>query len=129
MEYWESIKDLGHFYLEMELVVGTETVLFVCKNKDKRYLFMAYNSNELDYVFCLISNKTLLDMLTNKITMEQAFRASDVIRETYETSDNKIGYKEYKSDKFEASKLPSVGAFYNIDSYYIKNYIKELEQE
>ena len=129
LEYWDEIKGFGTFQLEMELVVSTEPVLFVCIKDEERYLFMTYDSYDGVYVFCKISTEDLLRMLQNEITMENAFRMADCIYQTYVDEDNSMNYFCYESASFDGSKLPKVGAYYRINSNYIKKYINELEQE
>ena len=129
LEYWDEIKGFGTFQLEMELVVSTEPVLFVCIKDEDRYLFMTYDSYDGAYVFCKISTEDLLRMLQNEITMENAFRMADCIYQTYVDEDNSMNYFCYESASFDGSKLPKVGAYYRINSNYIKKYINELEQE
>ena len=128
MEYNITINGLGNFYLEKELV--DENLLFICKNNNTKYLVTAYNYDIDNYILCKITNETLLDMLTQKITMEQAFRKSDKIYETYiEDNSDTIYYKEYKSSKFNGSKLPNVGAYYKVASQYILDYINFIKTE
>ena len=128
MEHSITINGLGSFSLEKELVY--DLLLFTCKNNNTKYLVTAYNYDLDNYILCKIENKTLLDMLTQKITMEQAFRKSDKIYETYiEDNSDTIYYKEYKSSEFDARKLPNVGAYYKVASQYILDYINFIKEE
>ncbi|MDE6846218.1 MAG: hypothetical protein K2J99_10705, partial [Lachnospiraceae bacterium] len=83
-------------YLENELVVGVETVLFVCINDEGRWLFMTYDSGEGDYVFCKIEESTLLQMLNNEITMEEAYRKSGYIGETFIDEEDRMRFNRYE---------------------------------
>lgn len=129
LEYWDDIEGLGAFELEMELVVSTEPVLFVCKNNGERYLFMTYNSYDGIYVFCKTTTDDLIRMLTDEITMEKIFRQADYIYQTSVDDSGMIQYEKFQAMQFSAHRLPKVGAYYKIHSAYIQNYIKELRQE
>ncbi len=128
-EYWDDITGIGTMYMEMELVVGLETVLFVCENNEKRWLFMTYDSADGDYVFCPIENETLLHMLKNEITMEEAYRSAEFIGETFIDDEDKLCYRKYDASEFCGERLPDKGAFYEIQSDYIMNYINKLQKQ
>ena len=50
-EYWDEIRGIGKLYVEEELVVGIESVLFVCiDDKNNRYLVMTYDSYNGIYI-------------------------------------------------------------------------------
>lgn len=127
-EYWDEIKGIGKMYMEIELVVGVETVLFVCINDEGRWLFMTYDSAEGDYVFCRIEESTLIRMLNNEITMEEAYRRSGYIGETFIDEEGRMRFYKYASDSFSGGKLPSKGAYYDIRSEYINEYICKLQR-
>ena len=129
LEYWDEIEGLGTFYLEMELVVSTEPVLFVCKQGKARYLFMTFNSYDGIFVFCKISTDDLLKMLTNEITMEKAFRSARCIYQTYVDENGLMHYDQYEANLFDGNRLPKVGAYYRIHSEYIQKYISQLKQD
>jgi hypothetical protein len=127
-ELWNTIEGFGDLYMEMELVVAWEPILFVCTNKEatERYLVMTYNSADEKYVIVNISVRQLLKMLQNQITIEKTFRSSDAIWFTMNISKDIIIAMKESAITFDAKKLPDQGAFYNIDSSYIKSYIDFL---
>lgn len=86
LNFWNEISGIGKLYIEKELVVGVEPVLFVCtvdENTDQRYLIMTYDSYEGIYVMRKIDKDALLDMLENRCTMEEKFRLGKEIYKTY----------------------------------------------
>lgn len=128
-QYWDEINGLGKLYLEEELVVGTEPVLIVCTDENKnRYLIMTYDSCEGIYVYRKIDKTELLDMLENRVTMEQTFRRGNKIYQTYVAEDGTLDRQEYLAVDFPEEKLPDSGEYYEIDSAYIQKYIKDLRQ-
>ena len=127
-EYWDEIEGIGKMYMENELVVGVETVLFVCINDEGRWLFMTYDSAEGDYVFCKIEENTLVQMLRNEITMEEAYRKARFIGETFIDEEGKMRFYRYKANVFDGEKLPNKGAYYDIKSEYVDQYICELRR-
>lgn len=129
LEYWDDIEGLGTFQLEMELVVSTEPVLFVCKKDEERYLFMTYNSYEGVFVFCKINTDNLIRMLKNEITMDKAFRSAEFICQTYVDEKGIMHFKQYEAKSFDGSMLPRQGAYYRISSKYIQDYVSELIRE
>ena len=51
-EYWDEIRGIGKLYVEEDLVVGIESVLFVCiDDKNNRYLVMTYDSYNGIYIY------------------------------------------------------------------------------
>ena len=62
LNFWNEISGIGKLYIEKELVVGVELVLFVCtvdENTDQRYLIMTYDSYEGIYVMRKIDKGAL----------------------------------------------------------------------
>lgn len=129
MEFWEEVEKIGKLYVEEELVVGIEPVLQVCVDQQKynRYLVMTYDSGEGEFVLCRIAPKALLDMLENRKTMEETFRAAGRIYVTSALEDGRLKLAESKACEFPADKLPDKGAYYDISSEYIQKYIKRLK--
>lgn len=129
MEFWEEIKEIGKLYVEEELVVGIEPVLMVCvdASKSSRYLVMTYDSGQGEYVLCRVSRKVLIDMLENRKTMEETFRAAGRIYKTTLTENGLLRTSAKKACEFPAELLPDKGAFYDISSEYIQKYIATLK--
>lgn len=126
-QYWDEIEGIGKLYLEEELVVGIEPVLVVCMDEMKnRYLIMTYDSYEGIYVYSKIEKTELLDMLENRVTMEETFRRGDKIYMTSAEEDGTLKSVGYPAADFAGEKLPDVGEYYEIDSSYIQKYIKAL---
>ena len=119
---------IGKLYVEEELVVGIEPVLFVCiDDKNNRYLVMTYDSYNGIYIYRKIESDELLDMLENRNTMERTFRLGKRIYKTFiEENSNILGVEEYDSQTFSGSMLPDVGEYYEIHSEYIQKYIEKL---
>lgn len=126
-ELWGTMKGLGNLYLEEELVVGVETILFVCMDdSDKRYLFMTYDSYEGVYIYVQVSDENLIAMLKGQKPIEMIYRESSSI---YKTSWGEESYisKKYDASTFEPDLLPPKDLVYSIKSEYIQDYIKKLQ--
>lgn len=134
MEEWYNAKGIGQLYIEQVLVHGDEPVLFVCvDDKEQRYLCMAYEPEMLQYVMIKISTEQLLDMLENKIPMDQTFRAGDSIITTkeneYLSSDIDLILTANDSATFPADHLPKAGAYYNLKLPWLDAYVAKLKAE
>ena len=128
-EVFIETDEFGALYIEQELVVGIEPVLFVCKNSDgARFLFMTYDSFSCDYVFCRADEKGLIDMLRNNVTIENVYRLSEFIYET-SYSDESVLLKKFSAETFPADKLPLKDEFYELESEEINQYISILSKE
>jgi hypothetical protein len=122
-----SFEGIGKLEIEEEFIVVDEPVLFAAVSEDnKRYLVMAYDSAMCEFILVRISNKDLIDMLQNKITMEQTFRKQNEIIETH-YEDGHIKCYKYNSSKFSGDKLPRKGEYYELEYQYINDYIAKLE--
>ncbi len=131
LEFWDEVEGIGKLNMEMELVVAEEPILFVCSledNPEKKYLIMTYNSFKGKYVIREINNQELLLMLENEVTMEQTFRNGKEIIVTY-LKDGMLHAQTCSSSDFSESMLPKKGAYYNIHSKYILDYIDTLKEK
>lgn len=129
MEKWYRLNKVGQLYKEIDLVYGNEPVLFVCKDSfGQRYLFMTYDSVAMEYVFAPVTSHQLLDMLENRVTMEQTFRNCREI-DTTEEADGIITVKRHSSPDFSKDMLPDAGEFFELDSDEISSYITSLKSE
>lgn len=128
-EFWDEIKEIGKLYVEEELVVGIEPVLQVCVDEPgyNRYLVMTYDSGKGKYVLCRIDSRVLVDMLENKRTMEETFRAAGRIYMTHALTDDLLQAAAYEADEFPADMLPDKGAYYDISSEYVQRYVERLK--
>ena len=83
-ERWGCINGVGNIYIDEELVVGSETILFTCEDDMyNKYLFMTYDSYEGEYVYIKLKKAILIDMLEKRITIEKVYRDADKIYMTY----------------------------------------------
>lgn len=131
--YWDEIQGIGKLYIDIELVVGFEPVLFVCTvedNIDNKYLVMTYDSYNGIYILRKIDNEELLNMLENRVTMEQTFRNSATILKTYidDASDN-LKYETFDGGTFDEKLLPKKDEFFELKSRHILKYIENIKQE
>ena len=123
---WGKVTGIGELFLDEELVVGVETILFTCADSENnRYLFMTYDSYEGRYVFVKINDQRLINMLEGEIAIEKVFRQSGSI---YLTSyrDGVFEVESIKSSEFDKDMLPDKDVFYTIKSDYILRYIERL---
>lgn len=89
---------------------------------------MTYDSAEGDYVFCKIGENTLVQMLNNEITMEEEYRKDKYIGETFIDEEGKMRFNRYETGSFSGERLPDKGAYYDIKSEYVNQYICELQR-
>lgn len=132
MDVWDEIEGIGQLYIEEELIVGNEPVLFVCVSKDrrKRYLVMTYDSCDGIYVYREIDAKSLLQMLQNKKTMHEIFRDAGSLYVTEICPDTDLlAVKEEPALSFSDEMLPRRGEYFELNSGHIRKYICKLEQE
>ena len=128
MELWEELDGIGKLFVEEELVVGIEPVLIVCVDAAKnRYLVMTYDSGQGEYVLCRVSRKSLVDMLENVRTMEETFWTAGRIYKTELSESDILKVSSKAASDFPAKLLPDKGAYYDISSEYIQEYIKKLK--
>lgn len=128
-EVWKNIEGIGNLYIEEELIVGTQTVLFICKDDlYNRYLFMTVDYYEGEYIFTKIKKPVLIDMLEKKIPITAALLSSGIIYETYEGAD-RLKVHEYKTEDFPSDKLPKDDVYYTITAGYVKEYMDKIKGE
>jgi len=128
-----KIPDIGNLHLHKILLqIDDPPLLFVCTDSNgKYYLGECIDSYEYPYEYLLVSTTIdiLIKMLTNKMTMYEAFKKSP----------ESIAYKIKNTEKVKQDivsslplnnvadeDLPLKGAFFEIDTDYIQKYILEL---
>lgn len=127
MDIWDEIVGIGKLYIQKELIVGYEPVLFVCTTGDAKpehYLIMTYDSCESVYIMQKVDMKDLLDMLENRITMEQCFRKGKYILKTYINANGNMCFEKFLSKDFDEKYLPHKGEYLKLGgdiSIIIKN--------
>lgn len=129
--FWNDVVGVGNLYTEKELVVGVEPVLFVCTvdgNEKKRYLVMTYDSYEGIYVMIKIDNKQLLDMLENRVTMEETFRKGTEIIKTYIDDEGNMRTECFQPGDFDGDLLPRKNEYFELKSRHIISYIEKLKK-
>lgn len=131
MSTTHDLKVIGKLNKEIDLVVGNEPVLFVCsleERPEEKYLVMTYNLFKGKYVIREITHQELLLMLENEVTMEQTFRnGKEIIMTYYKGCD--LCAEKYNSKDFDENMLPEKGAYYEIHSNYILNYIDDIRKD
>lgn len=130
--YWDEIQGIGKLYTDIELVVGFEPVLFVCTVEDdvnNKYLVMTYDSYGGVYILRKINNKELLDMLENRVTMEETFRNGTSILKTYIDDSDNMQYEMFVPTEFDGCFLPRKNEFLELKSRHILSYIERIKKE
>ena len=129
IEKWDYVKGIGELWMEIVLVFGNEPVLFVCKDKnDQRYLIMTYSEEEGIYVISPTSCEIIFTMITNIITLREAFTSGDDIYLTSLDGDN-LDSKKYDSKLFMPELLPREGDTFDLRSKAIDDYSRKLFNE
>ncbi len=127
-DVWGYIDGIGNIYVEEELVVGTETILFTCEDDiHNKYLFMTYDSYEGEYVFIKLEKNVLINMLEKRIPIEKVYRDAGTIYMTHGENYMNLEKEEYEAKEFPPQKLPEKNVYYTITSEYIKAYIDKLK--
>lgn len=128
-EVWRTIEGIGNLYIEEELVVGTQTVLFTCEDDlHNKYLFMTADYYEEEYIFSKIKKSVLIDLLERKIPIAEALMSFGIIYMTYK-DDERLKLHKYKAKDFPSDKLPERGVYYTITSGYVKEYMDKIKGE
>lgn len=130
--YWDEIQGIGKLYVDIELVVGFEPVLFVCTVEgdiNKKYLVMTYDSCNGIYILRKIDNEELLDMLENRVTMERTFRNSTHILKTYIDKSDNLQFETFEGLTFDEKFLPRKNEFFELKSRHILKYIEKIKRE
>ena len=136
-QYWNEITGIGKLYIDIDLVTGYEPVLdkailFVCtvdENPNEKYLVMTYDPGNGIYVMRKIGNSELLDMLMNKVTMEETFRNGNSILKTFIGDSDILEYESFTPSEFDKNLLPQKGAFFEVKSECILKYMESLENK
>jgi hypothetical protein len=128
-EIWKNIEGIGNLYIEEELIVGTQTVLFTCEDDlYNKYLFMTVDYYEEEYIFAKIKKPVLIDMLEKKIPITTALLSFGIIYMTYEDTD-RLKVHEYKTEDFPSDKLPKNDVYYTCTAGYVKEYMDKIKGE
>ncbi|WNY25244.1 DUF6575 domain-containing protein [Methanolapillus millepedarum] len=130
-----SLPKIGYLYLEKVLVeIDVPPLLFVCKGEQNGlYLCVCTDSYKPPYEYLAVetTEELLLQMLCNKITMYDAFKQSPKsvafkIKEGEDFRNDIINLVQIHEISDED--LPQKGAFFEIKTEYIKEYISELQR-
>lgn len=127
-ELWYKFDGLGQLYRQVDLAVGNEPVLFVCVDAyDNKYLVMTYNPYMLEYVFIRVRNTDLVNMLENRITMEQVYRNADIIYLSRDSENEELKVETYNPKSFSSDMLPVAGKYCGLQIDYVNRYVDELK--
>ena len=129
------IEGIGELKHEQELVYGNYEVLAVYIDKEgNRYIaelnldMQGYNSwQALEYVISPINVMDLIDMLENRLSIEEAFRKNGAVylvgfNEEYDLLSQKIS-----SDVVHPNMLPESGIMFELSNDKIVRYIERLK--
>ena len=102
--------------------------MFVCVDEyDNKYLVMTYNPYMLEYVFIRVRDTDLVNMLENRITMEQVYRNADIIYLSRDSENEELEVETYTPKSFSADMLPVAGRYYELQIDYVDRYVDELK--
>lgn len=130
------IEGIGELKHEQELVYGNYEVLAVYIDKEgNRYIAelnldmhgMNNSWQALEYVISPINVTDLIDMLENRLSIEEAFRKNGVVylagfNEEYDLLSQKIS-----SDEVQPNMLPESGIMFELSNDKIVRYIERLK--
>lgn len=133
MKKWIQVNELGELYKEYVLVHFDVPLLFVCKdNMNNRYLILCIDEEEGQYLCLQISNNMLLKMLKKEITMADTFKqpsGKENFLISYDFSKEKFIGKYIAVSDLTADMLPDEGAYFELRSQKITEYITKIEKE
>lgn len=134
-KYFENVCDLGDLFLEKTFMkFEDENILFICRDeKDERYLGVCYELRYmLKWVLCRVTKETILQMLTDNITVHECFKkANDLLLISYaEELGEKSEWTTY--EKIEKRILPDEDFYLKYDmrkDVYYLNICYEIFRE
>lgn len=74
MKKWAEVKKMGLFYIEKVLIQFDVPLLFVCQNRNQKYLVLCEDEEEGTYLCAKCNDSSLLKMLNQQISMDEIFR-------------------------------------------------------
>ena len=81
----------------------------------------------LEYVFVRVRDTDLVNMLENRITMEQVYRNADIIYLSRDSENEELKVETYNPKSFSADMLPVAGRYYELQIDYVDRYVHELK--
>lgn len=126
---WYKTDLLGQLYVENVIVEGNEPVLFTCfDTTQQRYLIEMLDSYIGKYLIVPIQTNDLLDMLQDKITLEETFRKQSIAYFTAFNDDFDLVLEAVENSKIPSDSLPASGEYLELATLKIKEYIRQLSR-
>ena len=130
---WIRLKEVGQLKIEIVLIQFDMPLLFVCIDESfQRYLVLCINEEEFKYIIVRVSLEKIVEMLTDKIPMDEVFKNSldsKVIYIEYDFSDKKFHESIGKSSEILEENLPDQGAYFTLKNAKIDKYINTLNEK
>lgn len=128
---WINLKEIGMLFIEIVLIQFDIPLLFVCNDSiGNRYLVLCVDEEYGEYIAILAGVDLLINMLTNKISMDMAFKQSkdkNVIYISYDFTNKCFVMKKGKSKEIPENYLPDAGACFEISNDKITKYIENIK--
>lgn len=130
---WIKIKEIGQLYLEKVLVSFDKPILFVCTDyENRRYLCLDVEDDNERIIVAQVDVQRLVDMIENRVTMEEVFRTStqnSLIVAEYDYANREIVSTSRSSQHIEEDSLPKKGAYFELWNDEIKMYNEFLKTQ
>ena len=130
---WIKLRETGQLYLEKVLVSFDIPILFVCADyENRKYLCLNIDEESGKSVIVATNNEHLIQMLTNKITMEYVFRNpidDKVIVAEYDFENERVVSCIEKAKDVSADMLPKKNEYFEITDAIIEEYIIYLKKQ
>lgn len=131
--YFTNVLEIGDLYLEKVLFeYDNEPIVFTCKDSNN-YRYLCVCDDIIDshsWIVTKISNKVLIDVIQNRISVLSAFETSGnkIIIIDYDFESDDYYYQALDFDDIDADELPSRNQYLNkIDCF--NEYVSSLKKE
>ena len=128
MKKWAEVKEMGSFYIEKVLIQFDIPLLFVCQNRNRKYLVLCEDEEEGIYLCAKCNDSSLLKMLNQQISMDEIFRRNmkNLFLE-YNCEEEIFHSKWIKTKDISEDMFPDKGAKFTLKNKKIQDYIQELD--
>lgn len=133
MSYFENIVGIGNLEIDYVIFEANYPVLFTCVDKDKQlYLCVCCDvRQEQRWIISRTTNENIIGLLTNKVTLRDAFRnqSDENYIVTWKYGTQKEKSKKVRFNQIDPLDLPTENEFLEAEDGEFKEYIDRLQHE
>lgn len=130
--FFKSIIDIGSLNIEYIIFEDDYPILFTCRDKNNQlYLCVCCDIiKEQRWIISKTDIKTIVGMLTNKITLRNAFKndTNEHYIVIWNYKDEKDKSKKVKYEEIDKSDLPTANEYFDSEEDEFKEYIEKLNK-